>query len=275
MTILTDMHSHTYPASHDAEGTLTEMIEAAIGKGISYYGVSNHIDFDYDEAMMTAEERARLKNGNAEEYFNEARMLQRKYEGRIELIVGAEFGFSENRDAQIKYAEFYEAYRPDYVINSVHSVLSRDYCRTELSNDKFEVFGTYLNAVRESLDAIYPYDIVGHLEYLVRYVPFDDKKINISDFKTQIDDILTTIIHKSKILEVNSATKKLDRFCIPSTDILRRYYELGGRSVSFGSDAHSISRLADKYEAIINELKSIGFTYLTIPKTGKRLHLPL
>ncbi len=268
MQYLTDTHSHTYPASHDGKSTLMEMVLAAIEKGIAVLGFSNHIDYDYVEELMTQEEKAKLKNGDESLYFGEARVLQEAYREQVTLLVGAEFGFSPDAAVQKRYLSFYETYHPDYIINSVHSVRGRDYARASLSQDRHKVFRDYLQAVRESLDVPYPYDIVGHFEYLVRYVPFEDKYLHPAEFREEIDDILLTIIRKNKILEVNSSTYGLTRFSIPNPEILERYYILGGRQVTFGSDAHDTNRLSDKREQIISLLKTIGFTHLTIPHRG-------
>ncbi len=268
MKFLTDTHSHTYPSSHDGQNTLREMIDAAIEKEIFCYGISNHLDYDYDENLMTEEEKKTLPNGDEDEYFHDARLLQQEYEEKIKVLVGAEFGYSDKKEIQEQYRLAYEKHYPDYVINSVHSNNGRDFSRTPLPNDKKEVFGLYLRLVRQSLDVPYPYDIIGHFEYIVRYVPFADKKIDVAEFQEQIDDILKTIIDKRKIVEVNTSRFGLQRIGLPNEDILARYYKLGGRRVTFGSDAHTTSRLLDGREEVIAMLKEIGFKYLTIPDKG-------
>jgi hypothetical protein len=79
--------------------------------------------------------------------------------------------------------------------------------------ERVEVFREYFAYIRRSLDAPYPYDIVGHIGYIARYVPFEDKSFSLEEFGEEIDDILKTIIAKDKILEVNSATKNLPQLC--------------------------------------------------------------
>ncbi len=275
MKLLTDTHSHTYPSSHDGKNTLREMIEGAIEKNIAVYGISNHFDYDYDEGLMTEEEKKTLPNGDEEEYFSEARSLQQEYAEKIKVLVGGEFGFSTKKEIQEQYRLTYERYRPDYVINSVHSNNGRDFSRTPLSNDKREVFGSYLRLIRQSLDASYPYDIIGHFEYIVRYVPFAEKRIEVGEFQEQIDDILQTIIKKGKIIEVNTACSGLPRIGMPHEGILKRYYELGGRRVTFGADAHTTTRLLEGREVVVDSLKAIGFTYLTIPDKGNYIQVEI
>ncbi len=269
MKFLTDMHTHTYPASHDGRNTMKEMLAAAYGKGIVFYGISDHFDYDYDRSSMSEEERNATLNGDEEEYFHDARHAQEAYEGVMNVAVGAEFGYSDDPKVWGRYATTYEKYRPDYVINSVHGALGRDFARFDFTEDEKTTYRKYLSLVRRSLDAPYPYDIVGHIEYITRYVPFENRELSLSDYQAEIDEILTAIIQKGKILEVNTATKKMPRSSLPGKEILRRYFELGGRAISYGSDAHFTARIGDKWEETVAMLKEIGFTYLTVPFKGE------
>ena len=277
---LTDMHTHT-TFSHDGRNTPAEMLAAAQKQGVAFYGVSEHFDYDYDTSLMDEDEYKATRNGDEEEYFHALRHLQEDYEGVMNVAVGAEFGYSEEEKVQGRYALTYEKYRPDYVINSVHSIDGRDFAcvryskRAKIVGTKKEVFGNYLRLVRKSLDAPYPYDIVGHIGYAARYVPFADKNISLEEFGEEIDDILQTIIKKDKILEVNSANKTLENRTLPARHIIERYFALGGRKISYGSDAHFIERIGDKREEIVATLKEIGFTYLTVPFRGEHIKVEI
>ena len=261
---LTDMHSHT-TYSHDGRNTPEEMLSVAQKKGIAFYGVSEHFDYDYDLLQMPEEEIQRIKSMDVGGYFHALRHLQEDYEGVMNVAVGAEFGFSEKEEVKNRYLKTYEKYHPDFVINSVHGGDGKDFYRYEFKEDKQTVYRMYLRLVRESLDVPYHYDIVGHLGYIARYVPFEDNALSLEEFGEEIDDILLTIIQKNKILEVNSANKNLANRTLPAEPILKRYFELGGRNVSFGSDAHLVERIGDKWEEVVSMLKKIGFTHLTVP----------
>jgi histidinol-phosphatase (PHP family) len=189
--------------------------------------------------------------------------------------VGAEFGYSDKAEVQKRYLETYEKFRPDYVINSVHCGDGKDFCRYHFTEDKATTYRMYLGIIRRSLDAPYPYDIVGHIGYIARYVPYADRSFSLDEFGAEIDDILLTIIKKDKILEINSASKMQETMTLPSENILRRYFELGGRKVSFGSDAHFVARIADKREEVVKMLKEIGFTYVTVPFRGEHIKVEI
>ncbi len=275
MKFLTDMHTHSFPASHDAKNGLKEMLAAAQAQGLAFYGVSNHFDYDYDLSLMDEKERKEVLNGDEEEYFHEARHLQEDYEGVMNVAVGAEFGFADDRLVGGRYAATYEKYRPDYVINSVHGVDGRDFARYDFTESEEDTYALYLTLVRKSLEAPYPYDIVGHIEYVVRYVPFENREIEVEKYASLIDDILLTIIKKDKILEVNAATKGLKRLSLPNLPFIKRYFELGGRKISYGSDAHGVERIAERREEVVAALKEIGFTYLTVPFRGEHIKVEL
>ena len=193
----------------------------------------------------------------------------------MNVAVGAEFGYSEKAEVHGRYATTYEKYRPDFVINSVHSDEGLDYCCCVFTNEKKDVYRNYLRLIRKSLDAPYHYDIVGHIGYIARYVPYEDRSFSLEEFGGEIDDILKTIIAKDKILEVNSSTKQLPQLCMPDVNILQRYYDLGGRKVSFGSDAHFTSRILEKRKEIVEALKQIGFTYITVPFKGEHIKVEI
>ncbi len=271
---LTDMHTHS-AFSHDGHAELSVMLAAAQEKGIAFYGVNDHFDYDYDPKQHSEELFKKLANAEAEEYFHAARHLQEDYEGVMNVAVGVEFGYSDDPLVEAKYLETYEKYRPDYVINSVHSIGGRDYSRSTLPADKTVAYLEYLALIRRSLDAPYPYQVVAHLGYVARYAPFADVRMDLETFGKQLDDIFRTIIQKGKILEVNTASKHLKQRSLPDTQLLKRYYQLGGRKIIFGSDAHSVDRIADKWDETAATLKEIGFTHLTLPFRGEEIQVEI
>ena len=277
---LTDLHTHT-TYSHDGKNTPAQMLAAAQRAGLAFYGVSEHFDYDYDETLLSEELYKHTRNGDPAEYFHALRHLQEDYEGVMNVAVGAEFGYSDKAEVQGMYALTYEKYRPDFVINSVHSIGGKDFAyadyekEADFYSDKKAIYGQYLRLIRDSLDVPYHYDIVAHIGYAARYVQFEDKTFSLEEFGEQIDDILQTIIKKDKILEVNSSNKTLPNRTLPAKHIIERYFELGGRKVSFGSDAHFVERIADKRDEVVAMLKEIGFTYITVPFRGEHIKVKI
>ena len=267
---ITDMHTHT-AFSYDGKDAIEKMLAAAQEKGVAFYGISEHFDFDYDLRLLDAKTASEIYDCDAEEYFHRARHCQEDYEGVMNVCIGGEFGYSEDEKAQARYLELYQKYKPDFVINSVHGDRGKDFAFTDFTEPKERTYKRYLQLVRQSLDVPYPYDVVGHIGYIARYVPFEDKRISLEEFGAELDDIFKTIIAKDKILEVNTATKQLPNSTLPEWALIERYYALGGRKISYGSDAHFAERIADKREETVARLKQIGFEYVTVPCKGEHI----
>ena len=279
----TDVHTHS-AFSADGISPLSRMLEKASEKGIFYYGISEHFDYDYlvNGIPFYGGEAATYTDPDA--YFPCARKLAAEYAGKTQVLVGGEFGYTDCPKAWQMYRDLEEKYRPDFVVNSVHTDGKYDFSDEEGRpfrrpdgglRPKKEAYGDYFALVRRSLDAPYAYDIVGHMTYCTRYAPYADKRAVWADFRAEIDGILCGIIARHKILEVNSSSYGAPSDFLPDADILRRYYELGGRAVSYASDAHDVSRVADKREKVVSALKRMGFSYLTVPCRGAHIRVDI
>lgn len=273
--MLTDVHTHS-TFSFDGIDTLDKMLEAAHKKGVAFYGVAEHFNYDSCEEYVKQEPQ----DIDEEAYFHKARHLQDDYAGCMNVLVGAEFGYTEDKTALNRYLAVYEKYRPDFVVNSIHNkdgwdyIVRKPYYHADGTlKDKKQAYGEYLQLVKRSLDAPYPYDIVAHVGYCIRYAPYDDVSITLAEFGAEIDEVLKGVIQRDKILEVNSGYK--GGLCLATEEMLRRYYQLGGRKVSFASDAHNTERILEKREQIVALLKEIGFTYITVPCKNEHIKVEI
>ena len=275
----TDLHTHT-AFSPDGKGEMSEMLATAHALGVAYYGLSDHFNFDMIANNIPLD--GTKPQTPVAPYFQTARRLQKEYEGRMCVLVGAEFGYADNPVAQKMCKELAETYRPDYIIQSVHNLAEGDYAfgygytdKNGKVREKQETYEEYLGLVRRSLDVDHPYDILGHVGYCSRYAPYEDRRMRWVDFAKSLDDILLTVIRKDKILEVNSSNKLGPSLTLPDNDILERYFELGGRKISFGSDAHLPSRILEHREKVMDTLRSIGYEYVTVPCRGEHFKIEI
>lgn len=273
--MITDVHTHT-KFSPDGIDDIFTMVSAAKAAGVKYYGISEHFDFDLQvDGLYIDEDYAPFTP--AEEYFSCARKIQ-KEEKDLTLLVGGEFGYTVNEKAAPLYNELIEKYEPDFIVNSVHANGVSDYYfqKPFIGKNKKEAYGEYFSLVLKSLSPSYYFDTVGHFGYCSRFAPYEERKIVYSDFADEIDRILCGIIERDKILEVNSSVRGLAQLTLPDMDIVERYYLLGGRNISFASDAHEKENICFNRAAVVEKLKEIGFTYITVPvKRGVRVKAPL
>lgn len=263
--LLTDIHNHSN-FSADGVSPLEDMVSTAKNKGLRYFGISEHFDNDYLALGL------KINGGppytDADGYFKTAAVLKDKYNcSNFTFLAGGEFGFTQSNRCFDEYSRLLEKHAPDFIVNSVHTVDGRDcwYVDYFEGKTKERAYRAYLQAVLNSLSAPYHYDIVAHLGYCSRNAKYPDPKLRYEDFRDIIDEILNTVAQNGKILEVNSSSRTAGSDFLPDTDILSRYYELGGRLISFASDAHSTERICDKRDKVVAALKKIGFTHITVP----------
>ncbi len=273
MKFLTDIHTHSF-YSHDSKEPLATMLAQAQKLGVAFYGVSEHFDYDLDTTKGGCEQAMIDEDA----YFHGARHLQEDYEGAMNVFIGVEFGFSDDIKVQERYIHTIKKHRPDFIVNAIHCIDGVDYYYNKPYYDKQgnlrekrEVYEDYLALVERSLQAPYPYDIVAHLGYVSRYAPYEDKSMRYDDYKEKLDKIFLTIIQKGKILEINGKTDG----CVPARDWLQGYYDLGGRKISFGSDAHRKEDIMKNREFAVAELKEIGFTHITVPCKGEYIQVEI
>ncbi|MBR2903465.1 MAG: histidinol-phosphatase HisJ family protein [Clostridia bacterium] len=279
-TLLTDVHTHS-TFSPDGVSPLEEMLKTALEQGVAFYGVSEHVNYD----MLVAEEDGRVyateRHTDVEDYFHTARHLQEDYAGAMNVLVGAEFGYADDARVSAMYKALIEKYRPDFIVNSIHTIDGVDYwCGStfykeekgeRVERDKAETYKEYLALLLRSVQADYDYDIVGHIGYPTRYAPYADKSMPYKEYAQEIDAVLREIIARGKILEVNASGDSP----LPNRDVLERYYALGGREISYASDAHATTRIMKGRDKVIDMLKEIGFTYITVPCKGEKIKVEI
>lgn len=245
-----DLHLHTC-FSHDSAEKPSAYIERASRCGAEILGFSEHYDYDF---LL---EGQCLGLPDLDGYF--------KVEGNenIRVLHGIEVGF--RCEAEDFYKNFVISRPFDYVIDSVH-MLPYGACASNPftpGDKRLEVFyHRYLEDVLNSVKADFDYQIVGHIGYASRHVNAANKKLKYCDFSDIYDIILKEIIQREKCLELNTSSVGTQGDFLPDKDVFKRYFELGGRLVSFGSDAHVCTDLLRSYEKARDFLLATGFKKL-------------
>ena len=252
-----DTHTHCMH-SHDSQQDPEELVKYAIEKGLEYIAVTDH----YDGELTLLPEFSYIPQIDLDNHFKVISFLKEKYRDKIEVGVGIECGFM--READGIYLENLKKYDTDIIINSVHTIEYEDCYEPSYfaKRTKRQAYYAYLKAVRDSLDVPYHYDSVGHIGYVIRKSTYDDISLDYKDYSDILDDILKTIISKGKALELNSHSEGTGLDFMASPEITKRYKELGGELLTFGSDAHRTNRLCANYDKVCEKVKALGFKYL-------------
>lgn len=257
-----DSHNHS-TFSHDGKASVAELAARAKELGMEYYAITEHLDRDY-KFLRTERFCRQLNLKKAYAGFQKVKAL---YEGSgMYLAFGVECGFSA--EAVPVYQRELAGYDFDVIINSIHTIYGGDayFGKFYQGKAKEEVYAQYLRLLKESVCAPYPYDIVGHIGYITRYVPYSDPSMCFPSTIEGIDELLRAIIERGKTIECNTHIKDSPFAFLPETAILKRYRELGGDNITFSSDAHRTENVGDKYFLVASAVKELGFKEWTVYK---------
>ena len=262
-----DVHMHC-GFSNDSETRPEDMVESAIAKGLSVICFTDHYDKDNldwgDEAIF-----------DVESYFQKMIELQEEYRDQIDIRIGVEIGM------QPYLAEYYQnfmAQHPfDFVIGSVHSVLEHDVALDFFQKHSDpEGYKIYFEEMLQDVQKIKSYDVLGHLDYIVRYSNQGSKGFDLNDYMDIIEEILKQVIAHGKGIEMNMSGLKYGLGAPhPQPEIIKRYRELGGEIITVGADGHIPEHIAYDYHLADDILKSCGFKYYTEFKGRKPLFVKI
>ena len=148
----------------------------------------------------------------------------------------------------------------DFVIGSVHLVGDADIYLEPYWADKSyeEAIRLHLETTLECVRAHEDYDVLGHLTYISKCTGNPRKELlRYEDHKPIMDEILRELVKRGKGMELN--TSGFDRCggSLPTLDYFQRFYDLGGRIVTVGSDSHDTARVGQYTHEMVAELKKI------------------
>lgn len=245
--MLADYHVHTY-YSDDSECPMENMVLKAISLKMDEIAFTEHVDYGVKTDL----------NCDYSKYFEEIERLKRKYKHQLKIKAGIEFGIQQHTIS--KFREDADNYPFEFIILSNHQINNQEFWRQDFQKGKSqeEIHRRYYEELYEVVKHYKDYSVLGHLDLIKRYDLFgkyaDDYNIEL------IEKILTQVIQDGKGIEVNTScfSYGLDDLT-PSRKILKRYYQLGGRIITIGSDAHDVNRLGDHILQVQKELIEIGF----------------
>ncbi|KAF9977000.1 histidinolphosphatase [Actinomortierella ambigua] len=262
-------HSHSGQFCMHATGTLEQVVQSAIAKKFTTYGLSEHMprylaDQLYpEEAHLTTHDL----EGMFDSYLTEAQRLREAYKDQITLLIGFETEYFGSQSVQWirhlrhrhRLGQGPEGLPPvQYIVGSMHHVDSVpiDFS-LELYQKALEVVGKgdwtrlferYFETQYEMLQQLQP-EVVGHFD-LVRifFKPavLDASGSNASPSALQLTERLWSLVKRNidyvvsygGLFELNSrAWKKGLADAYPQRDILEYILEKGGR-ITLSDDSH-------------------------------------
>lgn len=265
---LFDSHVHT-AHSFDARDGIGEICAHALSHGVMGVAITDHYDCDMVEKCHCQE---------IQKTFRELPACQEAYKNRLRITKGIELGQGQAApdvaEAILREGGF------DVVLGSIHSAgPCLDISEVNFNDPAVrvsDILGYYFQAVYDM--AVWGnFDVMAHLGYPERYIWGKYRiPVNFTPFEELIQETLRRLVDTGKGLEVNTSGYRqgLGK-TIPVTRILQRYYQLGGRIVTLGSDAHRKEDVASDFGVAMDLLTGIGFEYFAFYRQRQPVMLKL
>lgn len=263
-----DLHVHTdnSPDGNHSAMFICEKAELTCLRALAFCDhceIDSFYDEQYDKRIRSA-------------YF-EVAMAQSAFRGKVLVLEGIELGQPHyNPDLAKKVLEKREY---DQVIGSIHNLPDTQdfYFMESFTQDSAEkYFDLYLDEILNMLEWG-DFDVLAHLTYPLRY--FHSKSginIDMAKYKKKTDEILRLTAEKEKALEINTAglRQPINKLS-PELDVVKRFKELGGKYVTYGSDAHFADDLAAGLDTAYDTMKAAGFNEMTLFQQRTPLLMPI
>lgn len=272
-----DFHVHTQ-FSDDSNELMENQVERAIELGLKEICFTDHVDYGIKKDWSEGNIQYRTGDGvgtgpgslepmanvDYPAYFEKLHLMKEKYENRIIIKQGLEFGIQTV--TVDKYKALYEKYRDelDFVLLSMHQIDNKELWNQDFQRGKTqqEYNERYYKEIYDVMKVFKDYSILAHLDLIVRYDI--NGRYPFSKVEDYVAEILKLAIRDGKGIEINTSSWHygLDN-TMPSGDVLKLYRDLGGRIITIGSDAHTTKYLADHFEDAVRALRQAGFDYYT------------
>lgn len=257
-----DYHIHSN-FSFDSKAQPQAICERALSLGIEEIAITDHFSF--------APYSPNFRHFDPQHYFQVWTKLQKEFTPNLQIRIGIEL--DEIANFPIESNELIKNFPWDFVIGSIHD-LDGATLRTHLkkNGDQEKTIHAYYKALEQTIE-IGNFDVLAHFDLIKRYSA--DEGLNLIDpesFYPQIDRLFSLIIKSEIALEIN--TSGIFQACkapFPSLALLKRYYRLGGRLITLGSDAHAPKDLTRGFDQVIPNLKEIGFSGLVDFQQRKKI----
>lgn len=245
-----DYHIHSH-FSGDSDADLKEHVLKAINIGLDEICFTDHRDFNYpiDDFDL-----------DVESYYQKVIALKEEFADKIKIKWGIEIGLDMNHQVEIN--DLINKYPFDFVIGSIHVINNTEFYYGDFFKGltKEQAHRYFFEETLRCVQKFDCFNVLGHLDYIMRYGPYEDKTVEHEKYQDIIDEIFKTLISKNKGIEVNTSGYAINGTCgFPNFEQVKRYFELGGRIVTIGTDSHTSDRVGQYVQDVLSNLEKIGF----------------
>lgn len=267
--MLIDYHLHS-TFSNDSEAALDDICRQAVNQGLSEICITDHVDLQYPIQPPG------YTINDMDCYFETLRRYQHQYEGQLTIRIGMEIGLEPHSWAT--YDKLIASYPFDFIIASLHAV---DGMEPHLGvyyqgKTKEEAYRVYYEHIAEYIEQYDNFDVLGHLDYVKRYMPYPYEPGDHLLAMDAVDQVLRRLIAKGKGLEINtSGFRHVSKASMPHFDIIARYHALGGQRLTIGSDSHAPQYVGTMVKESLEQLNRLGIETISTFEQRQERRIPI
>jgi histidinol-phosphatase (PHP family) len=271
----TDGHVHTEWSWDAAGGSMERSCARAVELGLTSIAFTEHAD--HTRWVIDPELRARLLPAEAarvgpdgrfnppplavEDYLACVDRCRDAYPG-LHILTGLEMGEPHWHVDQV--SALIGAGGLDRLLGSVHTLeldgpRMIDHLIGRL--DLPDLMRGYLAEALRLAGSTAPFEVLAHIDYPLRKWPAGADRFDVTDYEPEYRAVLEALAGSGRALEVSTVVP------LPAA-IVRWWYEAGGDTLTFGSDAHEPSTVARDFAHATAMAEAAGF------HPGRRRHDP-
>lgn len=264
--MIADMHVHTRWSS-DSVTPVEEQVERAIELGMKSICITDHQDFDApkfppDYFTFLIDDRGDEKAVSA--YTADLIRIKELYKDKIEVLLGIELGIQPHITEEL--TTLAASFPFDFIIGSTHAFHKMD-AEDKRHYDGIDIevaVSRYFQEELQNVKLFREFDVAGHMDFVLRYGPGALEQFTYAKYGDILDEILKELITTGRGIECNTSKFAAKNMTNPHRDIIRRYAQLGGEIITFGSDSHVSSRLGEGFREVGEMVKECGIKYYTV-----------
>lgn len=267
-----DNHVHTEWSWDAPLGSMERSCAQALKLGLPSIAFTEHADFtrwivgpkELEQLPIDAAEVGPDGVFNAP-IFNIAEYLDcldrcRYHFPNLRIVSGVELGEPHWYQAQMK--ALLAERTPDRVLGSLHSLMVDGPRMVDFLYGRFEasdLMHAYLAEILALVESSATFAVLAHIDYPVRNWPSSAGHFDPVNFEEEYREVLRALARSGRALEINTRVPM-------GPEIVRWWWELGGRAVTFGSDAHEPADVANSFADAAAMAEAFGFG------PGRHLH---
>lgn len=275
---LTNYHSHSLYC--DGRANMEAFIRFAISKGFSSFGFSSHAPLPFQTNWT-------MEWDSMDDYLAEFSRMKEKYEGQIELAVGLEIDYIDEKSNPS--CECFKSLPLDYRIGSVHMIpdVTKELVDIDCPPDKFReiidtnFFGdldwalhTYFIQLMKMVEAG-GFDILGHADKMHYNAScYRPGLLDETEYDCVVKDYFDLVADNGCQVEINTKSY-IDNNTFYPNERYFSYMRSLGIKVQVNSDSHYPERINYGREQAFAALLKAGYTSVMEWHNGGWVEMPI